>query len=66
VFLPYLVWNTVFDNSRVVAEMERKPARFSAYCFPLLKFSRDTHFVYRYRDWPSGSSAGASHAAVRP
>ena len=66
VFLPYLVWNTVFDNSRVVAEMGRKPAQFSAYCFPLLKFSRDTHFVYRYRDWPSGSSAGASHAAVRP
>jgi long-chain acyl-CoA synthetase len=66
VFLPYLVWNTVFDNMRVVAEMGRKPARFSSYCFPLLKFSRDTHFVYRYRDWPSGSSAGASHAAVRP
>ena len=66
VFLPYLLWNTVFDNRRVVAEMGRKPARFSSYCFPLLKFSRDTHFVYRYRDWPSGSSAGASHAAVRP
>ena len=66
VFLPYLVWDTVFDNSRVVAEMGRKPARFSSYCFPLLKFSRDTHFVYRYRDWPSGSSAAASHAAVRP
>jgi long-chain acyl-CoA synthetase len=66
VFLPYLVWNTVFDNMRVVAEMGRKPARFSSYCSPLLKFSRDTHFVYRYRDWPSGSSAGASHAAVRP
>jgi long-chain acyl-CoA synthetase len=66
VFLPYLVWNTVFDNRRVVTEMGRKPARFSSYCFPLLKFSRDTHFVYRYRDWPSGSSAGTSHAAVRP
>jgi long-chain acyl-CoA synthetase len=66
VFHPYLVWNTVFDNTRVVAEMGRKPARFSSYCFPLLKFSRDTHFVYRYRDWPSGSSTGASHAAVRP
>ena len=30
VFLPYLVWNTVFDNTRVVAEMGRKPAPFSA------------------------------------
>jgi long-chain acyl-CoA synthetase len=55
VFLPYLVWNTVFDNSRAIAEMGRKPAPFSEYCFPLLKFSRETHFVYKYRDWPSGS-----------
>ena len=28
VFLPYLVWNTVFDNKRVVAEMGRRPAPF--------------------------------------
>ena len=35
VFLPYLVWNTVFDNSRVVAEMGRQPAPFSQYCYPL-------------------------------
>src|SRR5271169_3737465 len=41
VFLPYLVWNTVFDNRRVVAEMGRKPAPFSQYCYPLLHFSRD-------------------------
>ena len=34
VFLPYLVWNTVFDNSRVVAEMGRSPAPFSQYCYP--------------------------------
>jgi nucleoside-diphosphate-sugar epimerase len=60
VFLPYLVWNTVFDNSRAVAEMGRKPAPFSDYCFPLLKFSRETHFVYKYRDWPSRSSAGTA------
>ncbi len=60
VFLPYLVWNTVFDNSRAVAEMGRKPVPFSDYCFPLLKFSRETRFVYKYRDWPSGSSSGAT------
>ncbi len=38
VFLPYLVWNTVFDNTRVVAELGRAPAPFSSYCFPLLRF----------------------------
>jgi long-chain acyl-CoA synthetase len=57
VFLPYLVWNTVFDNSRVVEEMGRRPAPFSQYCFPLLKFSRENNFLYKYRDWPPTTSA---------
>lgn len=57
VFLPYLVWNTVFDNSRAVAEMGGKPARFSQYCFPLLRFSRENNFIYKYQDWPAGSAA---------
>jgi hypothetical protein len=56
VFLPYLVWNTVFDNSRVVQEMGRKPEPFSRYCFPLLKFSRENNFLYKYRDWPPEAS----------
>jgi thioester reductase-like protein len=53
VFFPYLVWNTVFDNTRVVAELGRRPAPFSEYSYPLLKFSRDTRFTYPYREWPS-------------
>lgn len=53
VFLPYLVWNTVFDNTRAVNEMGRSPAPFSQYAFPLLRFSRENHFVYKYRDWPA-------------
>lgn len=53
VFLPYLVWNTVFDNSRVVAEMGRYPEPFSEYCYPLLRFTRENNFVYKYRDWPA-------------
>jgi thioester reductase-like protein len=56
VFLPYLVWNTVFDNTRAVEEMGRRPAPFSQYAFPLLKFSRENHFVYKYRDWPAPNS----------
>jgi thioester reductase-like protein len=59
VFLPYLVWNTVFDNSRVVAEMGRAPAPFSQYCYPLLKFSRENDFAYPYRDWPAASGGAA-------
>ncbi len=53
VFLPYLVWNTVFDNARVVAEMGRTPAPFSHYAHGLLKFSQDHHFSYPYRAWPA-------------
>jgi thioester reductase-like protein len=64
VFLPYLVWNTVFDNTRVVAEMGRAPAPFSSYCFPLLRFSRQNRFRYPYRAWPH-SAPGAS-APVPP
>jgi len=52
VFWPYLDWNTVFDNSRVVAELGETPAKFSTYALPLLKFSRENHFRYPARPWP--------------
>jgi thioester reductase-like protein len=55
VFMPYLVWDTVFENSRVVAEMGRAPEPFSKYCYPLLRFSRDQHFSYPYRPWPGSA-----------
>jgi nucleoside-diphosphate-sugar epimerase len=58
VFLPYLVWNTVFDNSRVVTERGCAPAPFSQYSYPLLKFSKDNRFTYNYKEWPA--SGGAS------
>jgi thioester reductase-like protein len=60
VFLPYLEWNTVFDNRRVVAEMGRAPAPFSTYCFPLLRFARENRFRYPYRDWPDGAPSHVS------
>ncbi|MGA2697177.1 MAG: SDR family oxidoreductase [Terriglobales bacterium] len=52
VFMPYLTWNTVFDNTRVTSELGRKPALFSQYSYPLLKFSSDTKFQYPYQEWP--------------
>jgi thioester reductase-like protein len=53
VFWPYLVWNTVFDNSRVVEELGGEtPAKFSAYAQPLLKFSRENKFRYPAKPWP--------------
>jgi long-chain acyl-CoA synthetase len=53
VFWPYLVWNTVFDNSRVVEELGGEtPAKFSSYAQPLLKFSREHKFRYPAKPWP--------------
>jgi nucleoside-diphosphate-sugar epimerase len=62
VFLPYLTWNTVFDNTRVVAEMGRKPVPFSQYSFPLLRFSREHNFAYPYQAWPESNRVGGSAA----
>ena len=59
VFLPYLTFNTVFDNARITTELGRKPVPFSQYSYPLLKFSRETNFTYPYQAWPAqvGGSA---------
>ncbi|MFY9845599.1 MAG: SDR family oxidoreductase [Terriglobales bacterium] len=62
VFLPYLTWNTVFDNTRVTTEMGRKPVPFSQYSFPLLRFSREHNFEYPYEAWPESTRAGGSAA----
>ena len=53
VFLPYLTYNTVFENSRVVSETGCAPIPFSEYCYPLLKFSKESGFKYPYKEWPS-------------
>jgi thioester reductase-like protein len=60
VFMPYLVWNTVFDNSRATQELGRKPAPFSKYSYPLLTFSRETNFTYPYQNWPSTQAGGSA------
>jgi nucleoside-diphosphate-sugar epimerase len=60
VFMPYLVWNTVFDNTRVTAELGRKPVPFSHYSYPLLKFSRENQFEYRYQPWPAAAGGSAA------
>jgi nucleoside-diphosphate-sugar epimerase len=62
VFMPYLTWNTVFDNTRVTTELGRKPVPFSEYSFPLLRFSRQHNFTYPYKEWPTTAKAGGSAA----
>jgi nucleoside-diphosphate-sugar epimerase len=60
VFMPYLVWNTVFDNTRVMKELGKKPVAFSEYCYPLLKFSRENEFAYKYHPWPAAAGGTAA------
>jgi thioester reductase-like protein len=60
VFWPYLDWNTVFDNSRIVTELAESPAKFSSYAYPLLKFSRENKFRYPAKPWPSSISDAAT------
>ncbi len=60
VFMPYLVWNTVFDNRRVIKELGKKPVPFSEYCYPLLKFSTQNEFSYRYQPWPRAAGGTAA------
>jgi nucleoside-diphosphate-sugar epimerase len=62
VFMPYLTWNTVFDNTRATTELGRKPALFSEYSFQLLRFSREHNFEYPYRAWPESTRLGGSAA----
>src|SRR6266436_5765803 len=60
VFMPYLTFNTVFDNTRVTSELGRKPVPFSQYSYPLLKFGRETNFTYPYQSWPSTRAGGSA------
>jgi len=63
VFWPYLDWNTVFDNSRVVQEMGEAPAKFSSYAYPLLQFSRANKFKYPAAPWPKSANAPVEKSA---
>ena len=64
VFWPYLNWNTVFDNSRVVSEMGEAPAKFSSYAYPLLQFSRANKFRFPSKPWPGEASVVAAKTAA--
>ncbi|HEY1464426.1 MAG TPA: SDR family oxidoreductase [Terriglobales bacterium] len=60
VFMPYLTWNTVFDNTRATTELGRKTVPFSQYSYPLMKFSRETNFKYPYQGWPTKAGGTAA------
>ncbi len=58
-FLPYLVWNTVFENSRVVSEVGAPPSSFPTYCGALLRFAREHRFRYPEAPFPAAPAESA-------
>lgn len=62
VFMPYLNFDTVFDNTRVVTALGERPAPFSSYASRLLDFAVDGRLTYPYREWPAGASLEAGAA----
>jgi len=57
VFMPYLCFDTVFDNARVVAALGEPPAAFDRYASALLDFSVDHKLTYPYKALPEVSTA---------
>jgi nucleoside-diphosphate-sugar epimerase len=64
VFWPYLVYDTVFSNRRIIEQLGHGPAPFSAYSHGLLRFAVDGKFTYPYLPWPH--DADKRIAAARP
>lgn len=65
VFWPYITYDTVFDNSRVVSELGAVPAPFSSYCGPLYDFAKEHDFRYPYKPLSESNGHGqeqSSHA----
>lgn len=57
VFLPYITYDTVFDNSRIVEELGEEPVSFLDYAQGLYEFCKRTNFTYPYSPMPSLAEA---------
>ena len=64
VFIPYLVFDTVFSNRRIVDELGESPVSFDQYAVPLFRFAKSTNFNYPYRAYPGTAAAPETRAAA--
>jgi thioester reductase-like protein len=53
VFLPYITYDTVFDNRRIVSELGEAPTPFADYAAPLYRWAKARHFEYPYVPLPA-------------
>ena len=65
VFLPYLTYDTVFDNARAVAAADAAPTPFPQWAVPLLEWARRHRFAYPYAPWPGEEAPLVAAAAPR-
>jgi len=56
VFMPYITYDTVFENSRAVSELGQKPARVTDYYPDLHRFAKANNFAYPYVPLPARPS----------
>lgn len=55
VFMPYLTFDTVFENKRIVEVLGETPTLFTKYAWPLFRFASEGKFSYPYQPWPTGA-----------
>jgi thioester reductase-like protein len=53
VFLPYITYDTVFDNQRAVTEVGRAPTPFTAHASSVYAWAKSVKFEYPYRPLPA-------------
>ncbi len=59
VFWPYLGWDVVFDNARMIDALGRSPAPFTSYCAGLYDFAARGDFAYPHRPAPDSVRSAA-------
>jgi thioester reductase-like protein len=52
VFLPYITYDTVFDNARVTEAMGFAPTPFDEYCAELYAWAKSVNYKYPYKPLP--------------
>jgi nucleoside-diphosphate-sugar epimerase len=60
VFWPYITYDTVFDNTRVVHELGSAPTPFTEYCGPLYNWCTENRFRYPYVELPNNWDKAAA------
>ena len=65
VFLPYITYDTVFDNSRAVAAMGEAPVPFTDYCQGLYQYAKGVGYEYPAQPLPAAPDASAGTREVR-